>query len=105
MKTLKTTLGVILTATITAAAATFEWSPAPENERVTHYWLEHRPTVTSEWTRVVIPATTNRVTIPESAFGRWFRMAAVNELGPGEFTEPTRLPSRPSYRLVLELPL
>lgn len=106
MKMIKQALAVAgVLAAVAVGAATFEWTPAPSDEAVTHYWLEHRPTATSEWVRVVVPATTNRVTIPESAFGRWFRMAAVNALGPGEYTEPARLPSKPSFRLVLELPL
>lgn len=105
MKTLKATLGAVVLAAITAAAATtLEWDQSPPDDSVTQYIVEHRESPSGQWSRVEVEATKNRVTIPESAFGRWFRIAAVNSFGVGDWTEPVKLPDRVrGLKLVLEI--
>lgn len=104
MKKTKLTTASLLVAATTALAATLEWPHSPPEDRVTHYWLEHRETTASDWVRVEVPATSNRVTIPESAFGRWFRIAAVNDFGAGDWSEPQKLPERiAGIRLIVEI--
>lgn len=77
-----------------AGAATVEWNHNAPAEKVTHYVVEHRAVDAAAWVRVEVPATQNKVTIPESAYGRWFRLAAVNSFGQGEWTEPAKLPEK-----------
>lgn len=102
-KTKRIIAGILLAIT-TATAATLEWDPASPQERVTRYWLEHRPTDSPTWTRVEVEGTQNQVTIPESAFGRWFRIAAVNDFGQGEWSEPQKLPERVrGLKLIVEI--
>lgn len=104
MKKLKIVAAVLLAAITATAATLVEWSHSPAAENVTHYILEHRSESSSEWTQVEVSGTENKIIIPESAFGRWFRVAAKNSLGVGEFTEPARLPSKISgLKLVLEI--
>lgn len=96
-------IGIALLALAATAATTLEWTASDPGDNVTSYWLEHRPTTSDTWTRVEVLAPNNRVTIPESAFGRWFRIAAVNSFGASDWTEPVKLPEKISgLKLVME---
>lgn len=83
----------LLVSALAAGAATFEWDPSPANEKVTAYWFEHRLTTETNWTRVEVTNGVTRVTIPQTTAKRLFRIAAVNNIGPSDFTEPVMLPS------------
>lgn len=94
---------LVLAAAI-SMAATLEWTPNPASDNVQMYVLEHRATTQTNWTRVEIAGTTNRVVIPETAFGRWFRISAVNSFGQSEWTSPVKLPEKiTGLKLILEI--
>ena len=96
-------VGLALVA-VTAAGAVLEWTRNVPEDNVQFYVLEHRATTTSAWTHVEVPASTNRVSIPESVYGRWFRMAAVNSFGQSDWTTPVKLPEKVTgFKWVLEI--
>lgn len=95
---------VLLCAGLIGYAATLEWAPNAASDNVQMYVLEHRATTQTNWTRVEIAGTTNRVVIPETAFGRWFRISAVNSFGQSEWTSPVKLPEKiTGLKLILEI--
>ena len=95
---------VLLCAGLIGYAATLEWTPNAASDNVQMYVLEHRATTQTNWTRVEIAGTTNRVVIPETAFGRWFRISAVNSFGQSEWTAPVKLPEKiTGLKLILEI--
>lgn len=99
MKTKLTFITVLLS--ICASAAEIGWTPSPPEEQVTKYLLEHRLGTETNWTRVEVAGNLSSVVIPETAFGRWFRIAPVNSFGQGEWTTPTRLPNKlPNLQLL-----
>lgn len=101
---LKLVLLSVLLSAAGFAATTLTWIKSPVEESVLRYYLEHRPSASSEWIRVEVDSSQNRVTIPESAYGRWFRIAAVNSFGVGEYTDPVKLPDKiKGLSLVVEI--
>lgn len=100
----KLAIGAAALAGAVAVATTVEWPLLPESDKVQMYVLEHRATNQTNWTRVEIAGTTNRVVIPDSAFGRWFRLAGVNATGQGEWSDPVKLPEKIiGLKLILEI--
>jgi hypothetical protein len=92
LKSLAAALIFVAAAIAAIAETTLTWQASPPSDQVTKYLLEHRASLTDDWTRVEVDGTSSIVTIPETAFGRWFRIAAVNSFGRSEWTEPVKVP-------------
>ncbi len=103
MKTIKLIVASVLLS-LSALSTTLTWDANPVEDKVTMYVLEHRADKDSEWIRVEVPGTSTQVSIPESAFGRWFRIAAANSLGTGEWSDPVKLPEKlTGLKIVVEI--
>jgi hypothetical protein len=103
---MKKILGALCAFVVSALAfgATLGWDANPSEDGVLRYVLEHRISQDAEWTQVIVEAPANRVVVPESAYGRWFRMAAVNSFGQGEWSDPVKLPEKvKGLWLILEI--
>jgi flavin-dependent dehydrogenase len=92
MKKILITLALAALSVTSFAQSKLQWDPNPPEDKVTIYVLEHRAIDTEEWTRVEVAGTDTSVVIPEAAFNRWFRIAAVNSFGQSEWTAPVKLP-------------
>lgn len=85
---------IVVLLSLCASAAEIGWMPSPPEEQVTKYLLEHRLGTETNWTRVEVAGNLSSIVIPETAFGRWFRIAAINSFGQSEWTVPVRLPNK-----------
>ena len=99
-------LGAIALASTTFGATVFRilWvNPNPPGSTL-GYLLQYRASPEVPWASVAIPPDTTTFDFPESAYGKFFRVAATDATGIGEASDVAMLPAKISgVRILVEI--